>query len=189
MEGRVCETKEKQLRAVLGQGPIPHQQIHTAIYLSYFADTLQGSCSCLVNKSYPTLWDLVGCSIAGFPVHHYLPEFAQTHVHWVSDAIQPSYPLSPPSPPALNIPRIRVFSNEWALRIRWPKYWNFSFSISASNEYSGLIFSRIDCVISLQSKGLSRVFSRTTVQKHQFFGAQTSLWSNSHLCTWLLEKP
>ena len=72
-------------------------------------------------------------------------------------------------------PRIRVFSNEWALRIRWPKYWNFSFSISASNEYSGLIFSRIDCVISLQSKGLSRVFSRTTVQKHQFFGAQTSL--------------
>ena len=103
MEGRVCETKEKQLRAVLGQGPIPHQQIHTAIYLSYFADTLQGSCSCLVDKSCPTLCDLVGCSIAGFPVHHSLPEFAQTHVHWVSDAIQPSHPLSPPSPSALNL--------------------------------------------------------------------------------------
>ena len=70
------------------------------------------------------------------------------------------------------IPSIRVFSNESALRIRWPKYWSFSFNISPSNEHSGLI--------SLQSKGLSRVFSNTTVQKHQFFGTQLSLQSNSH---------
>ena len=79
-------------------------------------------------------------------------------------------------------PSIRVFSKEWALCIRWPKYWSFSFSISPSNEYSGLISFRID-LISLQSKGLSRVFSNITVQKHQFFSAQLSLWSNSDMHT------
>ena len=78
-------------------------------------------------------------------------------------------------------PSIRVFSNESVLHIRWPKYW--SFSISPSNKYSGLISFRTDGLISLQSKGLSRVFSNTTVQKHQFFSAQSSLWSNSHICT------
>ena len=72
-------------------------------------------------------------------------------------------------------PSIRVFSNELALRIRWPKYWSFSFNISPSSEYSGLIPFRIDSLISLQSRGLSRVFSNTTVQKHQFFSAQLSL--------------
>ena len=72
-------------------------------------------------------------------------------------------------------PSIRVFSNEAVLRMRWPKYWSFSFSISPSNEHPGLISFRMDCWISLQSKGLSRVFSNTTVQKHQFFGAQLSL--------------
>ena len=72
-------------------------------------------------------------------------------------------------------PSIRVFSNESVLRIRWPKYWSFSFSISPSNEYSGLISFRMDWWISLQSEGLSRVFSNTTVQKHQFFGTQLSL--------------
>ena len=77
-------------------------------------------------------------------------------------------------------PTIRIFSNESVLRIRWPKYWRFSFSISPSNEYSRLI--------SLQSKGLSRVFSNTTVQKHQLFSAQLSLWSNSHIHTRLLEN-
>ena len=82
-------------------------------------------------------------------------------------------------PPSI-FPSIRVFSNESALRIRWQKYWSFSFSISPSNEYSGLISFRMDGWTSLQSKGLSRVFSNTTVQTHQFFGAQLSLWSNSH---------
>ena len=74
---------------------------------------------------------------------HHLPEFAQTHVHWVSNAIQPSHPLSPRILPSI-FPSIKVFSNELALRIRWPKYWSFSFSISPPNEYSGLIFFRID---------------------------------------------
>ena len=81
----------------------------------------------------------IGCSTPGFPVLHYLPEFAQTPVHQVGDAIQPSHPLSSPSLSAFNFPSIRVFSSELALRIRWPKCWSFSFSISPSNEYSGLI--------------------------------------------------
>ena len=79
-------------------------------------------------------------------------------------------------------PSIRVFSNESTLCIRWPKYWSFSFSISPSNEHSGLISFRMDW-ISLQSKGLSRVFSDTIVQKHRFFSTQLSLWSNSYIHT------
>ena len=74
-------------------------------------------------------------------------------------------------------PSIRVFSNKSPLCSRWPKYWSFSFSISPSSEYSGSISSRINCLISLLSKELSRVFSSTTIQKHQFFNAQPSLWS------------
>ena len=84
------------------------------------------------------------CSMPGFPVHHQLPELAITHVHQVSDAIQPSHPLSSPSPPTFNLSQIRVFSNESVLWIRWPKYWSFSFSMSPSNEYPGLISFRMD---------------------------------------------
>ena len=86
-------------------------------------------------------------------------------------------------------PSIRVFSKESVLRIWGPKYWNFSFSISPSKEYSGLISFRLTGSISLQPKGISRVFSNATVQKHKFFDAQLSLWSNSHIHTWRLEKP
>ena len=86
-------------------------------------------------------------------------------------------------------PSIRVFSNESVLCIRWTKYWSFSSSISPSNEYSGSISFRIDWFDLLAVQGLSSVFSSTTVQKHQFFNTQPSLWSNSHICTWLLEKP
>ena len=92
----------------------------------------------------PTLCDPMDYSMLGFPVLHQLPEFAQTHVHQVSDAIQPSHPLLSPSPLPSIFPSIRVFSNELALCIRWPKYWSFSFNISPSNEYSGLISFRID---------------------------------------------
>ena len=92
--------------------------------------------------------------------------------------------LLPPIPPS-----IRVFSNESTLRMRWPKYWSFSLSIGPSNEHPGLISFRMDWLDSLQSKGLSRVFSNTTVQKHQFFSAQLSSQSNSHIHTWPLEKP
>ena len=92
--------------------------------------------------------------------------------------------LLPPVPPS-----IRVFSTESTLRMRWPKYWSFSLSISPSNEHPGPISLGWTGWISLQSKGLSKVFSNTTVQKHQFFGAQLSSQSNSHIHTWLLEKP
>ena len=85
------------------------------------------------------------CSTPGFPVHHQLPELAQTHVHRVGDAFQPSHPLSCPLLLLPSIfPNIRVFSNESVLCIRWPKYWSFSFSISLSNEYLGLSSFRID---------------------------------------------
>ena len=97
-----------------------------------------------VAQSCPTLCDPMDCSMPSFPVHHQLLELAQTHVHWVGDAIQPSHPLSSPSPFAFNLRSIRVFSNESVLRVRWPKYWSFSFSIGPSNEYSGLISFRME---------------------------------------------
>ena len=97
-----------------------------------------------VAQSCPTLYDPMDCSRPGFSVHHHLPEFAQTHVHWVGDAIQPFYPLPSPSPPAFNLSQPRGLSSGSALYIRWPKYWHFTFSISPSNEYSGLISFRID---------------------------------------------
>ena len=130
-----------------------------------------------------TLFNSKDCNTPGFPVHHQLPELTQTHVHRVGNAIQPSHPLSSPSPPAFNLSQHQGFSNESVLWIRWPKYWSFSFSISPSNEYSGLISFRWTGWISLQSKGLSRVFSNTTFQKHQFFGTQPSSQSNSHIHT------
>ena len=107
-----------------------------------------------VTQSCPTLCDPMDCSTPGFPVHHQLLELAQTHVHRVSDAIQPSHSLSSPSPPACDLsPCIRVFSKESVLHIRWPKYWSFSFSISPSNEYSGLISFRMDWLDLLAVQG------------------------------------
>ena len=93
----------------------------------------------------------------------------------------PSYSLLSPSPPVYNLAQHLGLFNGSVLRIRWPKYWSFSFSNSTSNEYSGLISLGWTAWIALQFKGLSRVFSNTTVQKHQFFGAQLSLYSNSQV--------
>ena len=91
----------------------------------------------------------------------YTEELAQTHVHQVSDAIQPYHPLSSPSPPALSLSQHQVFSSESPLHIRWPKCWSFSFSISPSNEYSGLISFSIDWFDLLAVQGTARVFSST----------------------------
>ena len=126
----------------------------------------------------------MNCSTPGLPVHHQLPEFTQTYVHRVSDAIQPLIlccPLLflPPIPPIT-----RVFSNESTLRMRWPKYWSFSFSISPSKEHPGLISFGMDWLDFLAVQGLSRVFSNTTGQKHQFFSTQLSSQSNSQ-CTFV----
>ena len=128
-----------------------------------------------VSQSCPTLCDPMDCSTPGLPVHHQLLEFIETYVDWVGDAIQPSHPLLTPSPPALIFPSIKVFSNESILRIRWPKYWSFSFNIvHPMNIHDWFPFGWTGW-ISFHSKGLSWVFSNTTVQKHQFFGAQLSL--------------
>ena len=119
-------------------------------------------------------------STPGLPVHHQLLKFGQTQSIML---VMPSNHLILCRPllllPSI-FPTIRVFSNESVLRIRWPKYQSFNFSISPSNEYSGLISFRIDYLDLLAFKGLSRVFSNTTVQKHQFFGAQLSLVQLSH---------
>ena len=116
----------------------------------------------VVVQSCPTVWDPMDYSTPGFPVLHYLLEFAKARVHWVSDANQPSYPLSPPSPLPLMFPSIRVFSNESALLIRWWKYWHFSFRISSSNEYLGLISFRMDWLDLLAIQGTLK----TLLQHH-----------------------
>ena len=144
-----------------------------------------------VAQSCPTLCDPMNRSTPGLPVHHQLPEFTQTHVHWVSDAIQPSHPLSSPFPPAPN-PSQHQSLFQW---INSLATWGGQ-SIGVSTLASFLPkntqgWSPLEWTgwISLQSKGLSRVFSNTTVQKHQFFSTRLSSQSNSHFHTWLLEKP
>ena len=143
-----------------------------------------------VAQLYPTLWDPMNRSTSGLPVHHQLPEFTQTHIRWVVDAIQPSHPLSSPStschkslPAPGSFPMSQLFS--WSGQ-------SIGVSASASvlpkntQDWSPLGWTSW---ISLQPKGLVRVFSSTTVQKHQFFSPQLSSQSNSHIHTWPLEKP
>ena len=113
-------------------------------------------------------------STPGLPVYHQLPEFTQTHVHWVDDAIQPSHPLSSPSPPTFS--SIRVFSNESFLCIRWPKYWSFSFKISPSNEYSGLISFRMDWLDLLEVQGTLK-----SLLQHHSSKASILWWSDLFL--------
>ena len=142
-----------------------------------------------VAQSCSTLCDPMNRGVPGLPVYHQPLESTQTHVHQVSDAILPSHPLSSLILLPSVFPMIRVFSNESALRIRWPKYWSFIFNISPSNKHPGLIFFRMDWLDLLAVQGTLKSLSNTTVQKHQFFGAQLSSQSNSHIHTWLLEKP
>ena len=106
-----------------------------------------------IPQSCPTLCNSMDCSSPGFSVHHQLPDLAQTHVHWVGDAIQPSHPLLCFLLLSSIFPSIRVFSKGSVLHIRWPKDWSFSFSISPSNEYSGLNSFRMDCLDVLAVQG------------------------------------
>ena len=122
---------------------------HMQQVLSQFSSDLLNS----VTQSCPILCDHMDCSIPGFPVHHQLLEPAQTHVFWVSDAIQSSHPLFSPSPPTFNLSQHQGPSNESALHIRWPKYWSFSFRIRPSNEYSELISFRMDWLDLLAVEG------------------------------------
>ena len=140
-----------------------------------YSDNLIISQFSSVTQQCSTLCDPIDCRRLGLPVHHQLPELTQTHVHWVSDAIQPSHPLSSPLLLLSIFSSTRVFSNESALCIRWPKYWSFSSSISPANEYSGPISFRIDWFDLLAVQETLSIFSSTTVQKHQFFSSQLSL--------------
>ena len=106
-----------------------------------------------VAKSCLTLCNPMNCSTPGLPVHHQLPESTQTHIHQVGDAIQPSHPLSSPSPPAPNPSQHQSFSSESTVHMRWPKYWSFSFSISPSNEHPGLMSFRMDWLDLLADQG------------------------------------
>ena len=111
-----------------------------------------------VPQSCPTLCDPKNCRKQCLPVHHELPEFTQTHVHWVGDAILPSYLLSSPSPPAFHLSQHQDLFKWVSSSHKWPKYWSFSFSISPSNEYSGLISFRTDWLDLLAVQGTLKSF-------------------------------
>ena len=142
-------------------------------------------CCCSLTQLCPTVCDPMKCSMPGFPVLYHLPEFTQTHIHWVSDAIQTSHLISPSSPSAFNLSQDQGLF-QWVSSLH--QVANESASVLLINiqdwfslEFTGLIF--------LLTKGLSRVFSSTTVWKHQFFGALPSLGSSCHIRAWLLERP
>ena len=160
-----------------------------AFFVSCYIFNSKFSSVQLSSQSCPTLCDPMNHSMPGLPVHHQLQEFTQTHVHWVSDAIQPSHPLSSPCLPAPNPSQHQNFF-QW-VNSAWG---GLSTGVSAlasvlPKKFQGWSPSEWTGWISLQSKGLSRVFCNTTVQKNQFFSAQPSSQSNSHIHTWPLEKP
>ena len=136
------------------------------------------------------LCDPMDCSTPGFPVHHQLLEPTQTHVHWVGDAITSSHSLLSPSPPAFSLSQHQglsqwVSSSPQMAKVLELQLQHQSFQCIFRTDFfqDGLVGS------SCCPRGLSKVFSNTTAQKHQFFGTQLSLWSNSHIHTWPLEKP
>ena len=141
-----------------------------------------------VTQSPLTLCDPMDCWRPGFPVLHHLPEFAQLmsiESVMLSNHLSLCHHLLFLSSV---FPSIRVFSNELAVCIRWPKYWSFSYIISPSSKYSGLISFGIGW-FDLAVKGTTKSLSSTIIQKHQFINTQPSLWSSDHIHTWLLEKP
>ena len=140
-----------------------------------------------VTQSCPTLCNPMNHSNEELPVHQQLLEFTQTHVYWMGNAIQPSHPLSPPSPPALNLSQHQgvfkwVSSSHQVSKV-------LELQLQHPMNIQGWSHLELTGLISLQSKGLSRVFSNTTVQRYQFFSSQFSLWFNSYIHTWLLKKP
>ena len=146
-------------------------------------------CCCSVAQLCPTLCDPMACSMPGLPGPHQLLEFAKVHAHCTSGAIQPSHPLKPSSPSALSLSQLRNFSNESSVRIKWPKSWNFSFSINPSSEYSGLISLKIDWFGLLAVQGTFRNLLQHHNLKASILWCSAFLWSSSHNNTWLLGRP
>ena len=145
---------------------------------------------CSVPKLCLTLCNSMNCSTPGLPVLHWLPQFAQIQVHWISEAIQWSHPLPPPFPLALSLSQHQDLFQLVGSSHQVAKGIGASALASVLPvDIQGWFPLRLTGLISLLSKGLWRVFSNTTIPKHQFFGAQPSFWFNSHICTWLLEKP
>ena len=138
--------------------------------------------TCSFTKSCLTLGNPMDCSMPGFPVLHYLLEFAQTHVHSVGDASNHSSSVAPFSSFPQSFPA-SVFSSELALHIRWQGYWSFSFSISPSNIYSGVISFKVDWFYLLAVQGTLKSLLQRHNLKASILGAQLSLWSNSPMCT------
>ena len=145
-------------------------------------------CCCSLTKSCLTLCNLTDWSLPACSVLHYPLEFAQIHVHWINGTIEPPHPLLAPSPFALSLSSLRVFSNELVLRITWSKEWSFSVSISLSNECSELISFRMDWFDLLAAQGTLKSLLQNHSSKTSILQYELSLWSNSHIHTWLLEK-
>ena len=144
--------------------------------------------SSVLSLSHVWLCDPMDCSTPGFPVHHQLPEFTQTHAHWVSDAIQPSHPLSSFSSHLQAFPASGSFPKSW---LRWPKYWSFTLSISPSSKYckySGLISFRIDCFHLLAVQGTLKSLLQHHSSKASILESSASLWSNSHIHNYYREN-
>ena len=147
------------------------------------------------SLSHVRLCDPMDCSMLGLPVHHWLPEFTQTHAHWVGDAIQPSHLCHPLLLPPSIFPSIRVFSNESVLCIRWPKNWSLSFNISLSDKYSGLISFRMDWLDLLAVQGTLKSLlqyhsSKASVLRHSSFLYSPTLTSiHDHRKNHSLDRP
>ena len=156
--------------------------LHVEGNIEYWTDQFGKLCLCFYCKVTQLCLTLCGmdCSMPGFSVLHYLAEFAQTHVHWISRAIQTPYPLLPSSSPALNIFQHQGLFQWVSLHIRWLKYWSFSFNISLSNKYSGLISFRVDWFELLATRGtLKNLFqhhsSKASILRYStFFSVQLS---------------
>ena len=146
-----------------------------------------GHC-CSVAQSCLTPCNPMDCNTPGFPVHHQLLELAQTHVHWVNDTIQPSDPFVPFSSRLQSFPASQTFPMSLFFKSTCQSIGVLASTLVLPVNIKDWFPLELTGLISLQSKGLSRVLSNTTVQKHQFFGAQPSLWFNSHIHTWPLEN-
>ena len=176
------------LPAHASQTPVNQQEKLSFVFFPWWRTLLCTLCCCSVTQSCPTHWDPVDCSTPAFPVLHCLLEFARTHVHWINDAIQLSHPVIPFSSCLQTFPASGSFPMSQLSMSGNQSIRTSPLELVHTMNIQSWFPIGLTCLISLLPKGLSRVFSGTIVRKHQFFCAQPSLWSNSHVHTWLLEK-